>query len=133
MIQRDAVLLAGLLQRPEAFEFGFLSGNLLLEQILARQQFIQRRLTALQLRRQLAGFALHGQRTGAGFLAAGDGVAVIADAVGQQEIKMRIADGQTLGGGAILGDEAEADARHQIDGAIRSGKLIVAGIRRSRQ
>jgi hypothetical protein len=57
-------------------------------------------------RPQLARFALHGQRTAGGLLAAGHGVAVIAEAVGGQEVEVRIAGGQALGGRAVLGHEA---------------------------
>ena len=31
---------------------------------------------------------------------------------------MRIADGQALGGGAVLGQETKGDARHEVDGAV---------------
>ena len=65
---------------------------------------------ACQRHRQLARFALHGQRAGAGFLAAGHGVAVVADAVGQQEIEVRIADRQALRRGAVFRQETQRDA-----------------------
>ena len=53
-----------------------------------------------------------------GLLAAAQRVAVIADAIGQQEIQMRILPGQALRRGAILGDEAAGQARQQILRAI---------------
>ena len=53
------------------------------------------------------------------FLAAGHGLAVIADAVGQQEIEVRIADRQRCAASARSSAMKQCrQARQQIDGAI---------------
>jgi hypothetical protein len=45
-------------------------------------------------------------------------VAVVANAIGQQKEEVRIGDRQALRGGAVVGQEAEGDARQQVHGAI---------------
>ena len=92
VIQRHAILLARLLQRRAAAPVRprsraiswFKASSRATVSSRARCRFVQRD-------GQLARFALHGQRTGARLLAAGHRVAVIADAVRQQEVQMRIA------------------------------------------
>ena len=118
VVERDPVLLARLLQGAQALQFGFEPDDLLVEHVQPREHLVERALAAAQAHGELARFALHGQRPGAGLLAAGDGVAVVADAIGQQEVEVRVADREALRGGAVVGQEAEADARHQVDGAV---------------
>ncbi len=109
VIQRHAVLLARLLQRPQPFQFRFQPEDLLVQAFLPRQLLLQLRLPPLQLHRQFARLALHGQRTGARFLAARHRVAVIADAVRQQEIQMRIRYRQALRRLPVFGQEAQRE------------------------
>ena len=73
--------------------------------------------------RYFAKLALQSQRTAAGFLAAADRMAVIADAVGQQEVRVRILQRKSLRGRTILGDVAARQTRQQIrrrGGQVRS-------------
>ena len=69
----------------------------------------------LQLHRQFARFALHRQRSRARLLTAGHRVAVVADAVGQQEIQVRIGHREALRRGAIFRQETQRDPRQQVD------------------
>src|SRR5206468_4134861 len=98
VIERHPVLFASLLYRPETFQLGFEPDDLLLQSVEARHLLVELALFALQLAGELARFALHGERSGTRLLAARDRVAVIADAVRQQEIEMRIAHGEALRG-----------------------------------
>ena len=118
VIEGHAVLLAGLLQGAQTLQFGFQPGDFLLDAFQHGAAVGQSLLAGLQLDAEFAGFALHGQRAGPRFLASGDRLAVIADAVGKQEIEVRIGHRETLRGGAVLGEEAQRDARQQVDGAV---------------
>jgi len=82
VVEGHAVFLAGLLQGAQALQLGFERNDLLGETIEARHLFIERCLPGAQRDRQFARFPLHGQRAGPGFSAAGDGVAVVANAIG---------------------------------------------------
>ena len=106
VIEGDAVLFARLLQGAQPFHIAFQGGDLAAQPFLAGQTLIESTLAALELDAQLASFAFHGQRPGAGFLAAGDGMTVIAEAFGEEEVEVRIARGETLRGGAIFRQEA---------------------------
>ena len=66
----------------------------------------------------LAEFALEGQGTGAGFAAARDGVAVVADAVGQEEINVGVLEGEALGGGAVLDEIATGQTGQKFRGGL---------------
>jgi hypothetical protein len=118
VIEGDAVFFAGLLQRPEAFQLGFEANDLLVESVKRGDARIERSLLFGNGHRQLARFALHGQRAGAGLFSAGDGVAVVAEAIGQQEVEVRITHREPLGRAAILGQEAERDSGEQIGSAV---------------
>src|ERR1019366_1152447 len=118
MIQRDTVLFARLLQGAQALQLGLEAGDLLGEAVEPNQHFIEGGLPRLERYRQFAGFAFHGERPGAALLAAGDGQAVIAGAIGEQEVEVRIADGEALGGDAVFGQETQGDARHKVDGSV---------------
>ncbi len=85
VIERHAVFLARLLQRAQTFQFGFERDDLLLQRIRVDcVAFVESALPrSASLDAEFARFALHGQRSGRRFLAAGDGVAVVADAIGQ--------------------------------------------------
>src|ERR1017187_8880001 len=102
VIQRHPVLFARLLRRAQPFHFAFQTGDLPAQPFQARQLIVERILTALEFDRQLARFAFHGQRSRDGSLAAGDCVAVIAEALRQQEIQVRIARRQALRRRAVL-------------------------------
>ena len=52
-------------------------------------------------------FTFQRERAASGFAAAADGVAVVADAVLEQEIAIRVRGGQALGGAAV-GDQETA-------------------------
>ena len=75
------------------------------------------RCASFHLAAQFAQLALQRQRTAAGLAAAADRVAVIADAVLQQEIAIRIRGGQRLRRAAVGDQEAARQPRQQ---ALRS-------------
>ena len=114
VIQRQRFFLLALLQRPQAFQILAEPGDLALQLIQRRRGAFHRALLHLHFAGQLAQFALQRQRTAARFLAAADGVAVIADAIRQQEEKFRMLHGQPLRRRAILRQETMRQARKQI-------------------
>ena len=68
---------------------------------------------------QFAQFTLESQRSAAGFLAAADRMAMVADALRQQEKRIRIFDRQSLCGGAIPREIAAREAGKQVRGSCR--------------
>ena len=118
MVDGECVLLLRLLCSPEAFEFFGEQGDIVFkipEEPLRPIQFV---LTGLKLRRDFAQFALESKRAAARLLAAADGMAVIADAIRQEKVDVRVLQGETLRRGAILGQEAPRQARDQLSRSL---------------
>jgi hypothetical protein len=86
VIQRHAILLARLLQCAQALQLGLVRDDLLMQRVAARHHLIECALPFLQRHAQLARFALHRQRSSALLVAAGHRLAVIANAIRQQEV-----------------------------------------------
>ncbi len=128
MVEGDAIFFARLLQRAQTLEVGFETGDLLHQRFQVAGLFVERALLLGKQRGQLTHFAFHRERTRAGLLAAGYGVAVVTDSVGEEKVKVRIANGQTLRGGAVFGQEAERDARQQVCGTIAESVGELQGI-----
>src|SRR5262245_29024693 len=68
------------------------------------------------LRNELAQLAFQRQRTAAGLAPTAHGVAVITDAVGQQEVGIGVFDGEPLRGLPICDQEATSQSRQQSFG-----------------
>ena len=67
---------------------------------------------------EFAEFAFEGQGAGTGFAAAGDGVAVVADAVWKEELNVRVLEGESLGGGSILYEIATGQTGQKFCGSL---------------
>ncbi len=96
VIQRQRVFLLPLLQGPQALQILAESGDLALQLLQRRGRAFHRALLHLHFAGQLAQLALQRQRTAAGLLAAAHRVAVIADAIRQQEEELGMRRGQPL-------------------------------------
>ncbi len=118
VIERQRVFLAGLLQSAQPLQFGFQPADFMIERIQARDLLFELAFARRQRSGQLAELALHYEGTTGGLLATGERAAVITQAVGQQEIEIRILLRQPLCIGAILGDAAVCQARQQVERAI---------------
>ena len=118
MTKRESFFLLHLLLAAQSFQLVFEQGDLAIEALQPDRPFIELALLVLHHDDQLAQLTLQRQRSAAALLSAAQRVAVIADAVGQQEVKMWILAGQPSRRGAILGDEAAGQAREQILSSI---------------
>jgi len=113
VIERERFAFFTLLTAAERFELG---GQSLAFALEVHEQFVRLVDGALFCRRlagELAQFALERQGTGAGLASTRHRVAVIADAVGEQEVVIRILRGEALRGLPVFGDEAARQARQQ--------------------
>src|SRR5262249_27260333 len=107
VVERHTVLLARLLKPTQTFQISFETNDLALEFLQLSGLLSEMPLARLQPGGQFARLAFHRERSGAGLLTASNGVAVIADAIRKEEIKMRISSGEPLSGLPILREEAE--------------------------
>jgi hypothetical protein len=82
----------------------------------SRQAFgaVELLLLGRVLAADFAEFALEGERTAAGLLAAADGVSVVADAVRQQEVQVGMLRREALGCCAVFGDVAARQTRKKV-------------------
>ena len=102
MIERERFFFLLLLGGAEALHLLGQRGHFLVQFVDARLGGGDSGLLLLHQPGQLAQFALERQRTSAGLLPAGDRVAVITDAIGQQEIGIGPGGGEALRGFTIL-------------------------------
>jgi hypothetical protein len=114
VVERHRFLFLLLLRAAEALELLFEYGQTPLQRVDARGQLIQLSLARLHQRPGLAQLALEGQRAAGALLAAAHRLAVVADAVRQQEVEGGVLDGQPLGGGAVLDQESPRQERQAL-------------------
>ena len=124
VIERDGVFLAGLLQLAEPFEVGFERGGLVLQGFLFTGLEGKQAFLLFKLGFEVAEFALEDERPGGLFAAAGEHTAVIAGAIGQQEVAAGVRFGHAAGFVTVGGEIAAGEAR-QIAGL--SGETVREG------
>ena len=93
--------------------------NLGFQALHAHHGLHQSPLAVLALHGDFAQLALQSQRTTRSLLAAADRIAVVANAIRQQEVDVGILQSQPLGGLAILGEKAARQTRQQIGRGMR--------------
>ena len=114
MVDGKRVLLLRLLHAAKPFHVFRKPRDVVFQIPQQRLRPIELALAGLQLRADLAQFALQPQRTTARLLTAADGVSVIANTIGKQEIVVWILRRQALSRRSILSQEATRDARQQF-------------------
>ena len=116
VIERNGLLLARLLQLAQPLEFRFERGCLTLQGLLARDPLRQSLLLRFQLRGEFAHFALENQRSAGLLASAGQHSAVVALAVGEQEVAVGICVRHAARLVAVVRQIATREARQQIAG-----------------
>lgn len=114
VFEREGVLLLVLLKGAEALHVFGEVGDLGFEIGQEGGRLLDLGLLLVMGGGQFAELALEGERAGAGLLAAADGVPVVGDAFGQQEVEVRVLQGEALGRFAILDQEAAGETGNEL-------------------